>query len=322
MNLNHINSSRFILLLLFPLLFTYSYILITNYTHGDQTTYRAVYESLSYAHFYDVVEVAQQYISASEWLTFYILWIPAANNINKDIFISLANLLLLSLLFTILRANKVNYKIIFLVLFNYYVIVLMTGAERLKFSIIFLLLAGLVNNRYLKVFFSLLSMLAHLQTSLFFGSLFLGQHSQTLVTAINEKRIKTKDISILVAGILVFLIFFTNQHNGIEAKSNAYLGDSLRSTDLMQIFLIFVAGIFVLKNKIQFIFAILPLATAVLLIGGQRVNMISVMIFIYLFLKEGKQNHSFIFIIMIYLSIKSIPFVRNIFEYGNGYYGI
>ena len=322
MKLSKINSSKFILILLLPFLFAYSYILISNYTFGDQVSYRALYEPLSYTHFLDVFEIAQRHISASEWLTFYILWIPAVSNIDKDLFVAFANLLLLSLLFLVFRKYRANYAIIFLALCNFYVIVLMTGAERLKFSIIFLLLVDLANSRKLKIFFALLSMLAHLQTILFFAAIFIGKFSQTLVAVIKTKRISIKDVAPFVVGIAASMFFIFTQYGGIESKANAYLGESLNFSEVIQILLILFLGIFILENKILYGFSMLPLASAVLLIGGQRVNMMAVMVFIYFFLLEKKQNHPFLYAVMFYFFIKSIPFVRNIFEYGNGFYGV
>ena len=118
------------------------------------------------------------------------------------------------------------------------------------------------------------------------------------------------------------MFFIFTQYGGIESKANAYLGESLNFSEVIQILLILFLGIFILENKILYGFSMLPLASAVLLIGGQRVNMMAVMVFIYFFLLEKKQNHPFLYAVMFYFFIKSIPFVRNIFEYGNGFYGV
>lgn len=322
MLLSKINSSKFFLFAISPFLFSYSYILISNYTYGDQTSYRALYESLRYANFSEVLETAKYHINASEWLTFYILWIPAVINIDKDLFIACANFLLLSLLFFVLRKYRASHTLIFLAFFNFYVIVLMTGAERLKFSIIFLLLAELMRNQKLKYLFAILSIFTHLQTILFFVAIFTGKYSQTLIEAIRTKRLPTKDIIFFIFGVLFFLAFLSNQSDGIESKANSYLGAGLKILEMLQISLILIAGIFILKNKIYFSFSILPLAISVLLIGGQRINMIAVMVFIYLFLNEKKQKHIILTAVMFYFFIKSIPFVQNIFEHGNGFHGI
>lgn len=137
MNPNSFRASRLFFIQLSPFLFVYSYFLIVYYTEGDRFGYRALYEALSNANFSEVPEISTMYVNASDWLTFYILWIPAKSGINKDFFIACSNLLLLGCLYLALVRHRINYALIALFLLNYYVIVLMTGAERLKFSMIF-----------------------------------------------------------------------------------------------------------------------------------------------------------------------------------------
>lgn len=322
MKISHDNSTRIILFLVLPILFGYSYTLIVNYVYGDQLSYRALYESLSYANFSEVFDVAQRHVNATEWLTFYILWLPAVNNVDKDLFIAISNTLMLSLIYLVFRKYRASYFIIFLALTNFYVVVLMTGAERLKFSIILVLLAELVSDRRLKFIFAAASMLAHLQTIIFFVALFFGKYIQFLTESIKAGRVTFKEVGLVIGGIAISIFIYLNQAGGIESKFDSYNDGSLKYFETIQVFFILIAGIFVFRYKAAYISSMLVFVIAVLLIGGQRVNMIAAMVFFYYFLIENKSGNILFFLIMIYFSVKSIPFVSNIFQYGNGFYGV
>lgn len=322
MEFGKIRLSKSFLYFVQPFLFVYSYILIVNYTQGDQTSYRALYESLKSANFFDVMDVSTSYVSASEWLTFYILWIPAVSAVPKDIFISCANLLLLNGLFLVLKKYQVNIWIIFLFLINFYVIVLMTGAERLKFSIIFLLISELVNNRKAKVFFAVCSVFAHLQTILFYIAIFFGKYVQVFLLTIKTARIEKKNLYFFLFLIIFAVFLYLNYSSAIQAKLDFYSVNNFNILELFQIAVIGLCGLYILKNRYLYLFSLFPPAYLVILIGGIRVNMIAFMVFVYFILLEKKQNHIIFQLLMVYFFVKSIPFVQNIFEFGNGFHGV
>jgi hypothetical protein len=315
-------APRSFFILLIPFLFAYSYFLIVNYTEGDQRSYRVLYDALSNANFSEVPEISNIYVIASDWLSFYILWIPAKIGIDKDFFIACSNLLLLGCLYFVLLKHRVNYALIILFMLNYYIIVLMTGAERLKFSMIFLLLSYLSKGRMKKIVFACMSVLCHMQTLLLFFSVFFGRYSRQLAMMLANGKIKKRDIFLLIFMLTFLAVFIYFQLSWIQSKAMAYMGDGLHITDVMQIIIILSVGLFLLSNKSLYVLTMLPLFLSVLLLGGMRVNMIAFVVFMYLSLKEGRGNHILIHFLALYFFIKSIPFVQNILEHGDGYYGI
>lgn len=130
------------------------------------------------------------------------------------------------------------------------------------------------------------------------------------------------DVFFLIFAATFFAVFLSTQFAGVESKAMAYMGDRLHIAELAQIIVIFFAGLFLLSNRTLYALTMLPLFLSVLLLGDIRVNMIVFVVFLYLLLKENRGNHIFMYLLACYFFIKSIPFVQNIFECGNGYYGI
>lgn len=296
----------------------FSHWLISNYLYGDQVYYRALYEALSSTSFLDVLSVAEQYIKASDALSFYLLWVGAIFEIDKDIYIALANTVLLLLLYVLARRHGINYSMIALLMCNFYVIVLMTGAERLKFSFIFLMLAALARGRKSKIILFLLSIFAHLQTLIFLASLALN-HYKIIILDLFRGVFRKNGVVSLVGVMTLGGALFYGQSNAIEEKFRSY-AQAGALTETLQIFLFLLAGLFFVKNKFGFFVSLLALMMLTLFIGGNRVNMIAVFVGVYLFWIEDKGNHPFLYATMIYFALKSIPFVLNIMNHGNGFY--
>jgi hypothetical protein len=75
------------------------------------------------------------------------------------------------------------------------------------------------------------------------------------------------------------------------------------------------------KNKLRIILSSIPIIISIYFVGGMRVNMIAVTLFLYFIVIEKKTNNIFIIILLIYLSIKTIPFIYNIIQFGDGFAG-
>ena len=87
------------------------------------------------------------------------------------------------------------------------------------------------------------------------------------------------------------------------------------------IVLLLIISLVVFKDKFKVLFSLLPLIVAVILLGGQRVNMIAVTLVFILCVSEKKTNHPLIICLFTYFSLKSIPFIYNIYYNGNGFDG-
>lgn len=312
-------KSHLQLVVLSVVFFLYSFVLISNYTEGDQYHYRALYDALSNVGFWDVLDVSRVYVNASDPLSFYILWGGSRLGVDKDIFISTANVVLLSCLYLLGRRYRVNYFIMLMLMSNFYIVVLMTGAERLKFAFIFIFLAVLVRWKYGKLILLLSSVFSHLQSIILLvaggAGYFAARISENMRRGSLRKSVVLGGFLAALVGVVVVISVF----DSVEAKAEAYMGNA-GVLELVQIALFFGAGLIFLKNKIQFTITMFPLLVAAFILGGNRVNMIAVVLGVFLFWREGKANHPFMYAIMLYFSIKGLLFIENIMKYGNGFY--
>jgi hypothetical protein len=62
-----------------------------------------------------------------------------------------------------------------------------------------------------------------------------------------------------------------------------------------------------------------PLIVLAWLLGDFRINMIIFIVGMYLLIIEGRSNHPLAIVMMLYFSLKSLPFIYRIYLYGHGF---
>ena len=320
-----IKKSKLILIILTPLFFSFSYILLNNYIKGDQTNYIIFYESAANTSLKETWALAISRLDSYEPISIYTLWVGAKLGIDKNIYISIFNVILLSGIYLVLIKYKTPWYVIILVLTNFYIIVLMTGAERLKFSYILLTYGLLLDNKK-KFLFILLSPLAHLQSFIILIVSMIENFFYTTLKMFSKFRLKKIDpISIIIVMFLAIITINFLQEN-IFRKTMIY-SDSGRSisskqySELFNVIILLFIALLVAKNQLKVLLLILPMIVATYYLGSSRTNMISFSLVFYILLLENRLKHPYFLVILIYLSLKSIPFVRNIFLKNNGFDG-
>ena len=237
--------------------------------------------------------------------------------IDKDIYISLLNSLLLLLIYIYLRKNRTDILLILLFMTQFYVVVLMTGAERLKIAYIFLMLAAVNDGGGKRILYIAGALLSHFQIALLLTSFFSA-------SAINIKHgLKSGYSFKLICRGLIFLIFIVILLSifgeAIVDKLRFYTDRSFSFIDLFQVLGLTVYLTFVVKYKLRILLAMLPFCPIILFLGGDRVNMIAFTVGMYFVILEGRQNSISIYILMIYMFVKAVDFVSSIYLYGNGF---
>ena len=169
----------FFTILLLPFLYIISHELISNYVGGDQVHYRAFYHKLESASFMEVMPLAIRNVSSREPLSAYVLWFGSSVGVDKNVYISILNVLLLYGVLLLLNKYSVEKLPIFLMLTNFYVVVLLTGAERLKIAYILIVWAALLGKKA-GFFLMSISPLAHLQMFIYFPSIFFAKYARNL----------------------------------------------------------------------------------------------------------------------------------------------
>jgi hypothetical protein len=286
--------------------------------YGDQVVYRQLYEALRFAPINQALSYSIAYVSGGEPITAIILWSGASLGIDKDLYISFFNTLLVLFLFIFLKKNKASWLSIFLVLTNFYLLVLLTGAERLKFSYLILMAAALVEGRLRIVLFAL-APLAHFQSIILLVGIISGSFSKSIRTFLERRTVRKLDLYYSLILGLFLVVFFAAFGKSILGKVYAYISFSRGISEITQITILMAFSLFVFKDKVRIFLVLLPIVGAVFLLGGSRVNMIAVSLVIYFLAIEGRISSLVSLAFLSYFSFKSIGFIFNIIKYGDGF---
>lgn len=312
-----IKKKNFFLILLIPLFFAFSLILLKYYILGDQKVYIELFKNLKQVAFSEILFSSSEYsyVNNFEKLTVLILWIGAKIGFDKNIYISLLNLFLLSGIYLLGCKYKLSWFFIFLLLTNFYVIVLMTGAERLKIAYIMLIFSILLPRKS-GFFLAILSPFAHLQSLLVLCITLIIQYYDDL----SQLKISKKNLYFFLIGCVISIIIIDFFQDLLLYKISAYMQIGGFENIFKPIALLIV-GMTVTNNRKRMFLSIAPLVIVAYLLGDIRVNMIIFSFLVYLLMIEEKLNHPLIIIILVYFSIKSIPFIKNVILNGNGFNG-
>ena len=308
------------LALLIPLFFGLSMLLLTHYTLGDQVHYWRFYEALSLASAADVMLLARGHVSSAEPISAYLLWMGASLGIEKNTFTTVLNVILLLGILLLMRRYKVPWHVQLLIFSNFYLIVLMTGAERLKISYIILVYAVLLPGK-LGLSLALASPLAHLQSFILLAGLATSKASDNIRSIFGRMRIAKRGLFVIVVIIPIAGLVFVNLQEAVFRKGTGYMARSGGGFELVQVFLLAGVASLVAKDRLRMWLMLITMMVPIFLLGGARVNMIAFSLFLYLLILERRLQHPLALALLAYFSLKSVFFVRNIFDHGNGFGG-
>lgn len=286
------------------------------YVNGDQKYYIEFYKTLSIVPISNFIDVQFDYTGSREPLYGLMMW-AASPYIEKITIISIANSVFMSTLFIFLVKNKASFLFIVLTATNFYILVMLTSAERLKFAYIFAVLAVVLPPMW-RGAMVVASLLSHFSILIVFLALLLPQRFRNAIQSFRVGGLESlKGATALVATFGAFIVFFYLYQDPIMHKVSYYISYNL--TDMVSATLLFLIAIFVTDDRKNMLITMsLPLA-ATFFLGGHRVNMFTVSIFLFIMLRERKTNHPAVLLIMAYLSFKSIDFMQDILNYGTGF---
>lgn len=307
--------------------FIISLILLKNYVNGDQEYYIALYEQFKITNFNDVNIVAFDYVSSNEPISAHLLWIGAQIGLPKNIFISILNVIFILGVILVLKKYNCPWYIYFLIVFNFYFIVLITAAERLKIAYILLTYAALFRGK-IGILLLLLSPFAHLQSTFFILFAILLKYFEHIKKSKKNFFLSKNFYKFALGTLLIFLFIYILLMDPILFKTEKYLTQySLKEvfyyeySKTLPFFMLLTIGTLISKNSSRFFLCFLPMIIPTLILDGSRINMISYTLFFYILMTEFKVGHKFNICILIYLALKSLLFIKNIFVHGNGFGG-
>lgn len=315
-NLNKLFSVFFALLA-----FLLSLFLLHFYTKGDQLHYTAFYNGVHNFDFFRGYLFYNRSLGASEPIYYIIIYIFSAF-LKKNFLIAMVNAILSYNVSLVLTRLQVNKLLIISLLLNFYMIVLFTGAERLKFSIAILSFYFLASGSLKQNSLLLLSVFTHFQTSL----LAIGIKFKDILYFIRSiflLRMSFKKVflmTLLVLGSLGALVAFYLLQKQLMQKWNYYSS----SQSLMNIIkpTIFLVLTLCYRKKISLleIFGMfLPLIVISMLLGSERIVIFCYFVFFYY---ASRVNHGInigILLSQSYFIYKGIDFIINILQHNKGF---
>ncbi len=303
------------------IVFIFSIIFSPLFINGDQEAYRDFYSNcFSYVGLNSQFSCYSSTLGSQEPI-YFILVKFFHYFLDKDLLISLVNALLVFLLVKIVYIYILDKKsihlLILLILFNYYTFVLFFSAERLKFSLVFLLLSFLLMG-WKSYFLKLIMVLTHIQTIF----IFLIQVIYRLISKEkNKNKILINFIIVLVTTVTFTIIFlylrdhieskFITYSQGLEEKGGGFL--SL----IKALFFCLIA--YISTRKFTAVVLQIPLVVGALILGSDRFLIMSFFVYLGSLIYFKGRIDLFCYIILFYFAIKSFDFWDNAFKYGTGF---
>lgn len=286
------------------------------YTGGDQAHYTALYESLRWSQISQISDLQYQYTGSTEPLYGVIMWFFASFAEKIEV-ISIVNAIFISATFIVLRKNKAGILFTFLIFTNFYILVLLTSAERLKFGYLFAILIVLLPPIW-RIGAAVAALLSHYSIAIILLSIAFPQKYIELLKSFKKGGWSSfKSVLLFILTFSSFLAFAFIYRDQLTTKATHY--QSYDPADLVQGTVLFAIALFICNDRLNAILTLsLPLM-ATFVLGGDRVNMLTISVFIYLVLRDEKTRHPAVLIVMAYLSYKSIDYMQNVLAYGTGF---
>lgn len=289
------------------------------YYLGDVLAYSRFYYALYRAPFNYWEFLQNFHLGSAEPFYRWLVGPAGYYDVDRVWFISFWNgILVASIYFALVKYNCSVLFSVFM-LSNYYLLVLLGPAERLKFAYICLIIGYNLDSVRSRLILSIASIFFHTQALVQFGS------AAGYWMASNFGRALRTPLRTLIIGVLtglaigaVLYFFYEAVGRSISDKSVVYSGTSGGIAEAIQWAMLATAGALVFRDRIPFLVGMAPMGVLTILFGN-RVNVATLVFFAILAMTQGKTRHPIVLAVMAYMSVKSVPFMIDVIETGSGY---
>lgn len=319
-----VNKSRAEAAAVFIIYFTFSLLFSPYYITGDQKIYRDYYDVIEQLGVLEAYIFYSTLLNANEPVYFLSTWL-AAGYVEKDVFMSLANAILATSGFMYLRRARVSPIVICIFALNFYLLVLMFAAERLKFGVAWFLLALLFTHRKRSVF-AAFSMLSHFQMLILFAGVCCKyaanavSRAKGIAASWGQLMFRTVPLSALGIALLVpaGVLFSALVINKIGVfyvyASSQGLAALLRPSAFLVLSLVYARG-----RRVEAAALHLPIVVAAYFLGSERLTIFSYMAFLYYGLAIRRGLNVGVIASSTYFAGKGVMFLTDILLYGRGF---
>jgi len=295
--------------------FVFSLVIFPYYTEGDQFAYRGFYQGVVGLDFGEAFAFYRASLGSSEPVYFIIVYY-LASFLPKDILFSIINGWFAFTLSRLLDRRGMKWYLGPLIFSNFYFLVLLFAAERLKIALLLFGLAYFFKgiSRYIVI---LCAVLGHVQLIMLAASAQAARIS-VIVTSLLKGKI-SKETLALISLFLVLLAIFPALANHIYSKYEYYqIFGGLAELGKPIVFTL-LACYYARRNIMEVVIANLPLMLAAYAIGADRVVIFSYFVFLYYALNYRGGLNAGVFATSAYFTVKGYLFIVAILMYGHGF---
>jgi hypothetical protein len=282
-----------------------------HYWSGDQVHYTAFWDMTTGASLSQVPAIQLLTTGSVEPLYGLIVWI-GTHVTDKPTLMSIANATLCLGMVVYLRRIRVYWIVYPLIFTNFYLIVLLFAAERLKFSCLALLLFFLIRSRARYVFLAAAPLL-HFQSVLMMGG-YLAAPLKSFMAGLAEQRLRLRSFMfLLLPAVLVAAVFL------IFSQTIGYKVGYYAEYDLGEIgkTLVFLAvSVAFARDRLLAILMFVPVIAAAYLFGDDRINLVAFFFAMYFLLPSMRGLNPVTLVLLGYFSIRGVIAIQEILRYG------
>lgn len=275
---------------------------------GDLHTYSSLYESQYGISIKNIIANSYKYTSAYDPLYSLATWISSNLKIPREAFIFFSNFLLGLSVVLFFHIKKIQYIFLFLVIPNLYFLVLLTGAERLKFAYLFVIFSFLFKENSIKK-----------RVFVLFSFFFHASMIIQVIPFIFNKLLMKLTINKLIKITFYFVVIFLISILFLQEKIKSYIGFYWKDF-LFLLFISFVGYFEQYKiNKSKFLIFTLPFVFMSLFINPNRITMFFVISYFYFTLTNSSKTYILPILISTYFSIIGSIYLINGYHFGHGF---
>ena len=289
------------------------------YYGGDLAHYRNFYDAVARTQPANWAKMQTFYIGSSEPAYRWLIGLSTYLDVTRIGFISFWNGALVGAVSLILYRYRVSPIFVVLLFTNFYFLILLGPAERLKFAYLLFAFAFLIQQTHVRAGMALLSIFFHTQALVQFlsaGIYFVVENRRLIFE--NPTRVILAVLGGAVVGSISLYFFVSAVGNSILNKSQIYATRSEGLVEMIPWALLLFAGGYLFRGRLAYIAAMMPLGALTFLFGN-RTNIATLAMFATLAIFQRQTQHPVILAVMAYMSYKSISYFQNILAYGSGF---
>jgi len=303
--------------------FLLSLVVSPYYIYGDQLHYKNFYNSMPEFGFFEGFKYYNSSLSSREWF-YYSLIYTFAGWLDKNVLMSFLNAALAFFVAVEFLRRGASKFLLCMIFFNFYFLILLFSAERLKLGVLFCLLA--FSTQGCKGFICwVMALLSHAQTLILLVISILSKMAADAVF-IFQGRLKYGFLISVALFVVFVVIIVTALGDHIATKFDAYSGpDGIFAGGWQALWkpTIFLVGsaFYAKQKRYEAVIANIPLLVAAFFVGDERLVMFSYFIFMYYAVQVNNGLNVGVLMSSFYLLVKGVLFLSNILAYGDGFYG-